>query len=101
MTAVENVHGRPARAHEGRAVRLDLPPAAACAARSARSREKAREMLELRRACAQRHHDQLAINLSYGDQRRVEIARALASDPQAAAARRADGGHEPAGVRPS
>ncbi len=28
-----------------------------------------------------RHHDWLAINLSYGDQRRVEIARALASDP--------------------
>ncbi len=25
--------------------------------------------------------DQLAVNLSYGDQRRVEIARALAADP--------------------
>jgi branched-chain amino acid transport system ATP-binding protein len=46
----------------------------------ARVREKAHEELEyvgLRRGL----HDQLAINLSYGDQRRVEIARALASDP--------------------
>jgi branched-chain amino acid transport system ATP-binding protein len=43
-------------------------------------REKAHEMLEyvgLRRPL----HDQLAINLAYGDQRRVEIARALASEP--------------------
>ena len=31
--------------------------------------------------CAAALHDQLAINLAYGDQRRVEIARALASDP--------------------
>jgi branched-chain amino acid transport system ATP-binding protein len=43
-------------------------------------REKARETLEYV-GLAARHHDQLAINLAYGDQRRVEIARALASDP--------------------
>jgi branched-chain amino acid transport system ATP-binding protein len=29
-----------------------------------------------------RHHDHIAFNLSYCDQRRVEIARALASDPK-------------------
>jgi branched-chain amino acid transport system ATP-binding protein len=42
--------------------------------------ERGRELLEfvgLRREI----HDELAINLSYGDQRRVEIARALASEP--------------------
>jgi branched-chain amino acid transport system ATP-binding protein len=43
--------------------------------------EKAREELEYV-GVAGRHHDWLAINLSYGDQRRVEIARALASDPK-------------------
>jgi branched-chain amino acid transport system ATP-binding protein len=44
-------------------------------------REKAIEELEYV-GIKSRWHDQLAINLSYGDQRRVEIARALASDPQ-------------------
>ncbi len=43
--------------------------------------EKAREELEYV-GVRRRHHDWLAINLSYGEQRRVEIARALASDPK-------------------
>ncbi len=44
-------------------------------------RERAREMLDyvgLRKD----EFDQVSVNLAYGDQRRVEIARALASDPQ-------------------
>ena len=46
-----------------------------------RVRAKAGAMLELV-GLARTEFDQTAINLSYGDQRRVEIARALASDPQ-------------------
>jgi branched-chain amino acid transport system ATP-binding protein len=42
---------------------------------------KAREMLEFV-GVRKNQHDHLATNLSYGDQRRVEIARALGSDPQ-------------------
>jgi branched-chain amino acid transport system ATP-binding protein len=41
--------------------------------------EKARELL---RFVGLRRHSELAMNLSYGDQRRLEIARALASEPQ-------------------
>jgi branched-chain amino acid transport system ATP-binding protein len=44
-------------------------------------REKAKEMLAFS-GVKPDHFDQLAVNLSYGDQRRVEIARALASDPK-------------------
>jgi branched-chain amino acid transport system ATP-binding protein len=43
------------------------------------SYERARELL---RFVGLRQHNELAMNLSYGDQRRLEIARALASDPQ-------------------
>jgi branched-chain amino acid transport system ATP-binding protein len=46
-----------------------------------RVREKAHEELEYV-GIKSRAHEQLAINLAYGDQRRVEIARALASEPK-------------------
>jgi branched-chain amino acid transport system ATP-binding protein len=44
------------------------------------ARERGRELLEYV-GLAPDNIDQMAANLSYGDQRRVEIARALASDP--------------------
>jgi branched-chain amino acid transport system ATP-binding protein len=43
--------------------------------------EKAREMLTYV-GLSKDLHEQTAANLSYGDQRRVEIARALASEPK-------------------
>jgi branched-chain amino acid transport system ATP-binding protein len=43
------------------------------------SHEKARELL---RFVGLKRHNELAMNLPYGDQRRLEIARALASDPK-------------------
>ena len=44
-------------------------------------REKAHELLDYV-GVAKRRHDDASSYLSYGDQRRVEIARALASDPK-------------------
>jgi branched-chain amino acid transport system ATP-binding protein len=43
--------------------------------------EKARETL-VYAGIDESQHDQMSVNLSYGDQRRLEIARALASDPK-------------------
>jgi len=43
--------------------------------------EKARELLAYV-GLREDHFEQMSINLSYGDQRRLEIARALASDPK-------------------
>ncbi|MGH2455026.1 MAG: ABC transporter ATP-binding protein [Candidatus Limnocylindria bacterium] len=44
------------------------------------TRSRARELLELV-GLTRRYEDSLARNLPYGDQRRLEVARALASDP--------------------
>ena len=80
MTAAENVMiGEHSRMHSGLFGSIVRTP---------RTRREEKAVLE--KAIAEleyvgiksRWHDQLAINLSYGDQRRVEIARALASDPQ-------------------
>jgi branched-chain amino acid transport system ATP-binding protein len=80
MSALENVLvGQHARMRSGLFGAIVRHPGVRREERDVR--EKAHEVLEfsgLRPAV----HDQLAINLSYGDQRRVEIARALASDPQ-------------------
>jgi branched-chain amino acid transport system ATP-binding protein len=79
MSALENVLvGQHARLHAGLFRSILRTPGVRREEREAR--EKARELLDYvgLRADAM---DQMAANLSYGDQRRVEIARALASDP--------------------
>ncbi len=79
MTAVENVMiGRHARMRAGLVGSILRPPRVRREEREARDR--AHELLEyvgLRKNAM----EQLSAQLSYGDQRRVEIARALASEP--------------------
>jgi branched-chain amino acid transport system ATP-binding protein len=80
MTAVENVMiGRHARMRAGLLGSIVRPPGVRREEREAR--ERARELL----AYVGLHEnlfDQLSVQLSYGDQRRVEVARALASEPR-------------------
>jgi branched-chain amino acid transport system ATP-binding protein len=79
MTAIENVMvGRHLRARAGAlgAVLRDR----ATLAEEAAIRRRAHELLEY--VGVVRHGHALAKNLAYGDQRRLEIARALATDPK-------------------
>jgi branched-chain amino acid transport system ATP-binding protein len=80
MSAVENVMvGQHARMKGGLFGSIIRTPKVR--KEEAAAREKAHEELEYV-GIKSSLHDQLAINLAYGDQRRVEIARALASDPK-------------------
>ena len=79
MSALENVLvGQHARLKAGLFRSILRTPGVHREEREAR--EKAREVLEYV-GLKPESIGQMAINLSYGDQRRVEIARALASDP--------------------
>jgi branched-chain amino acid transport system ATP-binding protein len=80
MSAVENVMvGQHARMHAGLLGSIARLPRVGREEREVRA--KAHEMLSYV-GLAEHFHEELAVNLSYGDQRRVEIARALASDPR-------------------
>jgi branched-chain amino acid transport system ATP-binding protein len=80
MTALENVmvgqHSRMKAGLPGSILRLPGQRK-----EEKRVKEKAREMLAYS-GLPESSFDQLAVNLAYGDQRRVEIARALASEPK-------------------
>jgi branched-chain amino acid transport system ATP-binding protein len=79
MTALENVMvGRNSRLRTGLFGAIVRTPRARREEREVR--ERAHEVLEF--VGVHRGANRLATNLSYGDQRRVEIARALASDPK-------------------
>ena len=79
MSAVENVLvGQHARMKAGIFGAIIRPPHVR--REEAEVRDKAREMLAYV-GLRENLFDQIAANLSYGDQRRVEIARALASEP--------------------
>jgi branched-chain amino acid transport system ATP-binding protein len=80
MSALENVMlGQHARMKTGLFGSILRPPWVG--KEENRVRDHGREVLDYV-GLNERTFDDLAINLSYGDQRRVEIARALASDPK-------------------
>jgi branched-chain amino acid transport system ATP-binding protein len=78
MTVLENVMvGRHCRTKEGLFSAIGRGPRYRAAERDAR--DNARELLDF--LGIGRHAGSLARNLPYGDQRKLEIARAMASDP--------------------
>jgi branched-chain amino acid transport system ATP-binding protein len=80
MSALENVMvGQHARMKAGLFGSILRPPGVR--REEERVAEKAREELTYV-GLSEEVHDQMSINLSYGDQRRLEIARALSSDPK-------------------
>ncbi len=81
MTALENVMIGRARADAGRPVRIDRPDPTGAQRRSGRPASARAEILRYV-GLKPPQFGQLARQLSYGDQRRVEIARALASEPK-------------------
>jgi branched-chain amino acid transport system ATP-binding protein len=79
MSAVENVMvGYHARMKAGLFRSIIRPPTTA--REEWKTRQRAREMLDFV-GLQTRVFDEISANLSYGDQRRVEIARALVSEP--------------------
>jgi branched-chain amino acid transport system ATP-binding protein len=80
MSAVENVMvGLHSRTKAGVFRSIFKPPGQRREERD--TREKAREMLGYV-GLREEVFDEISVNLSYGDQRRLEVARALASDPK-------------------
>jgi branched-chain amino acid transport system ATP-binding protein len=79
MTALENVMvGRHARTHSGVLGAVLRTPAT----RIEEADTQTRAQTLLQRVGIAQHAERLAKQLSYGDQRRLEIARALASEPK-------------------
>jgi branched-chain amino acid transport system ATP-binding protein len=79
MSAVENVMvGQHARMKAGLFGSIFRPPWVR--REEKRVRDRAKELLDYV-GVPSRLHDQVSVQLSYGDQRRIEVARALGSDP--------------------